>query len=365
MRVAISVIVRVPPLCCWPPARCWRSAAQSLDRVLFEIISAFATVGLSTGLSAELPPPGVYVLAAADVCRPRRHHYPCLRTGPAPAPPAVPLPGREANHWLTSPAPTTARPTTPRCWSSGWAASVRPRPSNWSSRAARSWPSSGTAALVQKWAGTLTHVVEADATNIDALRQLGAQDFSSAVVGRGHLDRVQVLITVNLVDLGIEHLWVKAITHSHGKILTRIGANHVIYPEADAGVRAAHLVSGRMLDFIEFDDDFAIVKMYPPKETAGLHAGRVQGSDQVRRDHCRREIPRRGLHLRAAGNQGLRPGHADCLRPRGPAGALRRPAVAARAGVPSPAHETAASGVYPAEAPDQRAPGGQSRKEAP
>ena len=125
-------------------------------------------------------------------------------------------------------------------------------------------------ALVQKWAGVLTHVVEADATNIDALRQLGAQDFSSAVVGVGTSIESSVLITVNLVDLGIAHLWVKAITQSHGKILTRIGANHVIYPEADAGVRAAHLVGGRMLDFIEFDDGFAIVKMHPPKETQGF-----------------------------------------------------------------------------------------------
>ena len=125
-------------------------------------------------------------------------------------------------------------------------------------------------ALVQKWAGVLTHVVEADATNIDALRQLGAQDFSSAVVGVGTSIESSVLITVNLVDLGIAHLWVKAITQSHGKILTRIGANHVIYPEADAGVRAAHLVGGRMLDFIEFDDDFAIVKMYPPKPIRGV-----------------------------------------------------------------------------------------------
>ncbi|MGA7205716.1 MAG: TrkA family potassium uptake protein, partial [Specibacter sp.] len=82
-------------------------------------------------------------------------------------------------------------------------------------------------ALVQKWAGVLTHVVEADATNIDALRQLGAQDFSSAVVGVGTSIESSVLITVNLVDLGIDHLWVKAITQSHGKILTRIGANHV------------------------------------------------------------------------------------------------------------------------------------------
>ncbi|WP_345149427.1 potassium channel family protein [Arthrobacter ginkgonis] len=124
--------------------------------------------------------------------------------------------------------------------------------------------------LVQKWASTLTHVVEADATNIDALRQLGAQEFSSAVVGVGTSIESSVLITVNLVDLGIEHLWVKAITQSHGKILSRIGANHVIYPEADAGVRTAHLVGGRMLDFIEFDDGYAIVKMYPPKETQGF-----------------------------------------------------------------------------------------------
>ncbi|WP_460463323.1 potassium channel family protein [Arthrobacter pigmenti] len=125
-------------------------------------------------------------------------------------------------------------------------------------------------ALVQKWSGALTHVVEADATNIDALQQLGAQEFASAVVGVGTSIESSVLITVNLVDLGIDHLWVKAITASHGKILTRIGANHVIYPEADAGARVAHLVSGRLLDFIEFDDGFAIVKMFPPKETQGF-----------------------------------------------------------------------------------------------
>ena len=79
-----------------------------------------------------------------------------------------------------------------------------------------------------------------------------------------------MLITVNLVDLEIPHIWVKAITSAHGKILRRIGANHIIFPEFDAGVRAAHLVNGRMLDFIEFDDDFAIVKMHPPTETVGF-----------------------------------------------------------------------------------------------
>jgi trk system potassium uptake protein TrkA len=126
------------------------------------------------------------------------------------------------------------------------------------------------AGLVQKWSERVTHAVQADARSIDALRQIGAQDFSIAVVAVGSSIESSVLITANLVDLRIPQIWAKAISKSHGTILTRIGANHVIYPEAEAGERVAHLVSGRMLDFIEFDDDFAIVKMYPPKPIRGI-----------------------------------------------------------------------------------------------
>jgi len=124
--------------------------------------------------------------------------------------------------------------------------------------------------LVQKWAERVTHAVQADARSLDALRQIGAQDFSIAVVATGSSIESSVLITANLVDLKIPQIWAKAISQSHGKILARIGANHVIYPEAEAGERVAHLVSGRMIDFIEFDDDFVLVKMYPPKPIRGL-----------------------------------------------------------------------------------------------
>ena len=133
-----------------------------------------------------------------------------------------------------------------------------------------------SAALVQKWAERVTHAVQADARSIDALRQIGAQDFSVAVCAVGSSVEASVLITANLVDLGIPQIWAKAISQSHGKILERIGANHVIYPEAEAGERTAHLVSGRMLDFIEFDDDFALVKMYPPKPIRGIPLGESQ-----------------------------------------------------------------------------------------
>ncbi|RAD01074.1 TrkA family potassium uptake protein, partial [Burkholderia multivorans] len=95
------------------------------------------------------------------------------------------------------------------------------------------------AELVKDWSGKLTHVVEADSTNIDALRQVGAADFQTAVVGIGTSIEASVLTTANLVDLGVSQVWAKAISPAHGKILHRIGAHHVLYPESDAGIRVA------------------------------------------------------------------------------------------------------------------------------
>lgn len=135
--------------------------------------------------------------------------------------------------------------------------------------------------LVQEWAGRLTHVVEADATNVDALKQLGVQDFPIAIVGIGTSVEASVLAVANLVDAGTKQIWAKAITAAHGRILERIGAHHVVYPEADAGERVAHLVSGKLLDYIEFDDGFAIVKMSAPRETHGF----TLGESQIRRKY--------------------------------------------------------------------------------
>lgn len=122
---------------------------------------------------------------------------------------------------------------------------------------------------VAQWSGRLP-LVQADATNPEALEQLGARDFGVAVVGIGSSLEASVLVTANLVDLGTPQIWAKAVTSEHGRILQRIGAHHVVYPESDAGARVAHLVSGKMLDYIEVEDDFVIVKMRPPKEMQGF-----------------------------------------------------------------------------------------------
>jgi len=127
--------------------------------------------------------------------------------------------------------------------------------------------------LVQAWSDRLTHVVQADTTDSETLRRLGVQDFGRAVVGIGTNLEASVLTVLALAELGVKDIWAKALGPKHGRILERTGAHHVVYPEAAMGERVAHLVTGRMIDFIEFDDGFAIVKTRAPREAVGRTLG--------------------------------------------------------------------------------------------
>jgi trk system potassium uptake protein TrkA len=118
-----------------------------------------------------------------------------------------------------------------------------------------------SAERVQHFADRLTHAMQVDTTDEEAMRQIGAADFDQAVVAIGTDIESSVLTTVLLADLGVSEIWAKAISRDHGRILERIGAHHVVYPEADMGERVAHLVSGAMLDYIKFDDGFALAKL--------------------------------------------------------------------------------------------------------
>lgn len=131
----------------------------------------------------------------------------------------------------------------------------------------------GDAERVQDHAGTLSHVVQADATNERTLRQLGAADVRTAIVCIGSDIESSVLTTTALVDLGVGNIWAKAITAAHGRILSRVGAHHVVFPEAEMGARVAHLVTGAMLEYLDLDDDFVIVETVVPSSVAGTTLG--------------------------------------------------------------------------------------------
>ncbi|MEU4773873.1 TrkA family potassium uptake protein [Micromonospora sp. NPDC023644] len=124
--------------------------------------------------------------------------------------------------------------------------------------------------VVQSMSGRLPHVTTADSTDIEALRQLGVADFHRAVVAIGTDIQASILTTSLLADLGIPDIWAKAISDQHRRILTRVGAHKVVAPEQDMGERVAHLLSGRILDYVEVDADFAVIKTTPPRDVVGM-----------------------------------------------------------------------------------------------
>lgn len=130
-----------------------------------------------------------------------------------------------------------------------------------------------SAEITQEWADRLTHVVQADTTSTEVLRRLGVPGFGCAVVGIGTDMEASVLTVLALADLGVPEIWAKASGPRHGRILERTGAHHVIYPEANMGERVAHMVSGQMMDFIQFEDGFAIAKLRAPREAVGKTLG--------------------------------------------------------------------------------------------
>jgi trk system potassium uptake protein TrkA len=130
--------------------------------------------------------------------------------------------------------------------------------------------------LVQEWSSRLTHVVQTDSTSEDAMRQIGAAEFAVAVVAIGDDMEASILTVGVLTDLEVPHIWAKAISLAHGRILERVGAHHVVFPERDAGARVAHLLSGKIIDYIEFDDGFAITKVRAPRDSWGRTLGESQ-----------------------------------------------------------------------------------------
>ena len=126
------------------------------------------------------------------------------------------------------------------------------------------------AARAETFLGKVAKIVQVDASQPAAMGNLKARNFKLAVVGIGSSVEASVLCAMNLVDAGIPTIWAKALTPEHQRILERIGVQHVIAPEADSGRRVAHLLNGKLMDYIEFDDGFAIVKMRPPQEAIGF-----------------------------------------------------------------------------------------------
>ena len=127
--------------------------------------------------------------------------------------------------------------------------------------------------VVQRLSGQLGQVVIADSTDPDALSEIGIADFARVVVAIGNDLEASILTTALLTELEIGDIWAKAVSRQQASILERIGAHHVVFPEQDMGERIAHLVAGRLLDWVELDPQWVFAKTKPPRELVGIPLG--------------------------------------------------------------------------------------------
>lgn len=124
--------------------------------------------------------------------------------------------------------------------------------------------------IVQNISDHVTHAVAGDVTDEKVLRSLGIRNFDVAIVAIGGNMESSILITLLLKECGVKHVLAKAQSDLHAKVLSRVGADKVIFPERDMGVRVAHnLVSKNILDYIELSPDYSIIETIVPENWDG------------------------------------------------------------------------------------------------
>ncbi|WNF38286.1 TrkA family potassium uptake protein [Bacillaceae bacterium IKA-2] len=114
-----------------------------------------------------------------------------------------------------------------------------------------------------------THSVVANATDENVLKSLGIRNFEHVIVAIGDNIQASILCTLLLKELNVKQVWVKAQNQYHHKVLEKIGADRIIHPEQDMGVRIAHyLVSEKIIDYIELSPEYSIVELMATEKVA-------------------------------------------------------------------------------------------------
>ena len=107
-----------------------------------------------------------------------------------------------------------------------------------------------------------THAVHANSIDEETLKQIGIKNVDHVFVSLGEDIEASILTTLLLKELGVNQVWVKAINKQHQKVLDKIGADRVIHPERDMAKRIAHhIVSEKIIDFIELSKEYSIVEI--------------------------------------------------------------------------------------------------------
>ncbi len=116
-----------------------------------------------------------------------------------------------------------------------------------------------------------TQILQADATDPEALRQVGISEFGVVVVAIGSALEQSILATLNAKSLGVAQVVAKAISPIQGTVLQKVGADRVVYPESDMGRNVAlSLTFDGILESLQLDNEHSIVEVCAPEEFIGI-----------------------------------------------------------------------------------------------
>ena len=136
--------------------------------------------------------------------------------------------------------------------------------------------------MVQEMSGSVTQAVQLDATDEKALKAVGIENIDVAIVAIGENLQASILISILLKEVGVKEVIAKARTPLHGRILKKIGADKIIFPEKEMGARLARsLVTTNILEQVELSPGYSVVEILAPKEFAGKSIGEMK----LRRKH--------------------------------------------------------------------------------
>jgi trk system potassium uptake protein len=147
---------------------------------------------------------------------------------------------------------------------------------------------------VQAAARLVTHAVQADMTSEDTLRELGAKNFDVAIVAIGTGVESSVLSTLLLKSIGIPYVVARANNTLHGRILERIGADRVVYPEQDMAYSIAHEVTmAEVSEYMPVAAGYGVSKLAAPEYIVGARLSDI-GFDKRERLGLATLLIRRG-----------------------------------------------------------------------
>ncbi|MEW5768300.1 MAG: TrkA family potassium uptake protein [bacterium] len=136
---------------------------------------------------------------------------------------------------------------------------------------------------VQRSQAILSQAIISDATKKETLIKLGLEHIDAAVVSTGDNVSACTLITLHLKEIGIKKIVVKAIDEDHGRILEKVGATDVIFPEKDMGIKIAKsLTTPNILDYLSMTEDYEIAELAPSKDFIGKSLVELDLSNRFR-----------------------------------------------------------------------------------